>query len=260
MKKIILFSLLIAASQITKAQTSIATSGGTPDASAMLDVQATDKGMLIPRVALTSTAATAPITSPLTSLMVYNTASVSDVTPGYYYWNGTSWQRIHNGTTNLSGSGTADYLARWTPSGSVLGIGVSRDNGTNVGIDIAPGTVKLKVAGDIESNSQIRATGWLVGTGTGQGSEIGVSGGYSYFMGYNRTAGAYVPSRLVGSTIDLRHSDASTDLFIATTGYVGVNTSNPLNNLHVNGGMRWEARQHPIFILTRMPPVFILSR
>ncbi len=57
----------------------------TPDASAGLDVNFTDKGLLIPRVALTSTNNASPITSPATGLLVYNTATVSDVTPGFYF-------------------------------------------------------------------------------------------------------------------------------------------------------------------------------
>jgi hypothetical protein len=54
-----------------------------------------NKGLLIPRVALTSTTSTSPITTPVaTSLLVYNTATTGDVTPGYYYWTGSKWMRL----------------------------------------------------------------------------------------------------------------------------------------------------------------------
>jgi hypothetical protein len=73
-------------------------SGATPDASALLDVDASpgnDKGLLIPRVALVAKNNTAPITAPATSLLVYNTATSgafpNNVIPGYYYWSGTAW-------------------------------------------------------------------------------------------------------------------------------------------------------------------------
>ncbi|MBI2966931.1 MAG: hypothetical protein HYY40_03845 [Bacteroidetes bacterium] len=56
-----------------------------------------DKGVLIPRIALTQTSSAAPVTSPATSLLVYNTDSVNDVTPGYYYWDGSKWLRLLNG-------------------------------------------------------------------------------------------------------------------------------------------------------------------
>lgn len=111
----------------------------------------------------------------------------------------------------------------WTASGN----DISNNNSGNVGIGAAAGTVKLRVTGDVEATGQIRATGWITGTGTGQGSEIGVSGGQSYFFGYNRSTSAYTPVRVVGSTIDLRHSDLSSDLFISTDGNVGIGTATP---------------------------------
>jgi hypothetical protein len=45
-----------------------------------MDITATDKGLLIPRVALTARNAAGPITAPATSLLVYNTAT-SGVAP-----------------------------------------------------------------------------------------------------------------------------------------------------------------------------------
>ncbi|MFN0200172.1 MAG: hypothetical protein ACKVTZ_01555, partial [Bacteroidia bacterium] len=71
-----------------------------PSASAKLHINATDRGLLIPNVALTSTNVAGPITAPATSLLVYNTAtagtSPNDVTPGYYYWDGTKWVRFQD--------------------------------------------------------------------------------------------------------------------------------------------------------------------
>jgi len=85
--------------------------GAVPDASAMLDVAAPDKGMLVPRVALTSAIVAAPVVAPLTSLLVYNTATAgttpNNVTPGYYYWDGARWARLYSGTWLNGGSTTA---------------------------------------------------------------------------------------------------------------------------------------------------------
>ncbi len=70
----------------------------TPEASSLLDIHdATgSKGLLIPRVSLTSINVSSPISpTPATSLLVYNTATAGSgsnaVYPGYYYWNGTQW-------------------------------------------------------------------------------------------------------------------------------------------------------------------------
>mgnify|MGYP001020783092 CR=1 FL=1 len=65
-----------------------------PDPSAGVEMQFTNKGLLIPRVALTNTSSASPITSPANSLLVYNTATTGDVTPGYYYWTGSKWMRL----------------------------------------------------------------------------------------------------------------------------------------------------------------------
>lgn len=56
----------------------INTTGAAPHASAMLDVDANNRGLLIPRVSLTDVTVAAPVTSPATGLLVYNTnASVT---------------------------------------------------------------------------------------------------------------------------------------------------------------------------------------
>lgn len=91
-----------------KAQVSINPASTPPAASAMLDVNSSNKGLLIPRVALTGNIDVTTIPSPVASLMVYNTASAGNggaaVTPGYYYWNGTAWLKL---ATAGAGSGGA---------------------------------------------------------------------------------------------------------------------------------------------------------
>jgi hypothetical protein len=92
---IILTSLLIAAFTGQSQNVGINDDNSTPNTSAMLDVFSINKGLLIPRIALTSTTVAAPVTFPEASLLVYNTATVNDVVPGYYYWNGTTeWIRL----------------------------------------------------------------------------------------------------------------------------------------------------------------------
>jgi len=66
----------------------------TPDPSAMLEIQATDKGVLIPRISLNSTSDVTTISNPAVGLLIYNTAYQNDVKPGFYYWNGLKWLRL----------------------------------------------------------------------------------------------------------------------------------------------------------------------
>jgi hypothetical protein len=105
MKQLLLFLSLLVISQVVISQGGVSISNTliTPDPSAMLDVTANDKGLLIPRVALTATNVAAPITTPANSLLVYNTATAgvtpNNVTPGFYYWNASipAWSRIVTG-------------------------------------------------------------------------------------------------------------------------------------------------------------------
>jgi hypothetical protein len=89
-----------------------------PDATSVLDLTSTNKGLLAPRVALTAKSGTSsPIASPTTGLLVYNTASAGTggdaVTPGYYYFNGTFWTRI-----DPEGWSTGVPVTFGAPSGS----------------------------------------------------------------------------------------------------------------------------------------------
>ncbi|MDI3479892.1 MAG: hypothetical protein PWQ14_1038 [Rikenellaceae bacterium] len=90
-----------------------------PDASAGVEMKFTNKGLLIPRVALTNTSSASPITSPATSLLVYNTATTGDVTPGFYYWNGSAWVRFATGTSVINGSGAATRVAFWSGTNTI---------------------------------------------------------------------------------------------------------------------------------------------
>ena len=66
----------------------ISTTGALPNVSAGLDVDFTNKGVLIPRVALSSLTDAVTIPTPATSLLVYsNGGAIND---GYYYNSGTS--------------------------------------------------------------------------------------------------------------------------------------------------------------------------
>ncbi|MBF4494422.1 hypothetical protein IR010_17895, partial [Flavobacterium sp. MR2016-29] len=84
----------------------------TPNVSSQLEIFANDKGVLIPRVALKSSTDVSTITNGnVNSLMVFNTSTIADVTPGYYYWYDNKWQRIataaevNANTTIITGTG-----------------------------------------------------------------------------------------------------------------------------------------------------------
>ncbi|MDM1406191.1 hypothetical protein [Myroides sp. DF42-4-2] len=92
MKKITLLAAVLGASYFANAQVGIGTP--TPITSTQLDVTAKDKGILIPRVALTSIEVFKPIEGAQTeSLLVYNSNGVA-IPTGFYYWVDSKWNRI----------------------------------------------------------------------------------------------------------------------------------------------------------------------
>ena len=100
----------------------------TPDASSMLDISATDKGLLVPRVSIPNLNAAAPVTSPAVSLLVYNTNATTGV--GFHYWNGTQW-------VPFSGAADNDWI--------IVGNNMYNGNTGNVGVGTTTPTTKFHV-------------------------------------------------------------------------------------------------------------------
>lgn len=108
MKRLSLLTVLVLNYAWVEAQNiAINTTGSQANTSAGLDVDFTNKGLLIPRVSLSSTTDATTIATPATSLLVYNSnaAMTGGSGVGYYYNAGTSgspnWVRM------LSGSGSS---------------------------------------------------------------------------------------------------------------------------------------------------------
>ncbi|MEK7255261.1 MAG: hypothetical protein AAB316_10985, partial [Bacteroidota bacterium] len=136
---------------------SINADGAAPDASAVFDVKATDKGMLVPR--LTSAQRTA-IAAPATGLLVFDT----DV-GGFFFFTGTGWQALA-GVSYTAGSGislagdvitnTGDLSAsNELQSLSITGNQLSISNGNSVtvpGVNYTAGS-GISLAGDAITNT-----------------------------------------------------------------------------------------------------------
>ena len=97
----------------------------TPDATAQLDITATNKGLLIPRVALTGNTDVVTIPSPTISLLIYNTATAGSgsvaVTPGFYFWNGTVWITFSTANNTANGAWLLGGNAGTNPPTNFIG-------------------------------------------------------------------------------------------------------------------------------------------
>jgi len=173
------------------------------DPSAMLDVSSTSKGLLIPRVSLTSTNDVTTIASPATSLLVYNTnAAMVGGAVGFWYFNGSVWvqalgpQGIQGpvgatgpagaagatgpvGATGAAGAtgpagpvgcGSANYVVKSTGASATCSI--IYDNGTNAGI----GTTAPANTFDVITSNTTTDFAAIKGSETGNAKVYGVLG------------------------------------------------------------------------------------
>ncbi len=154
--------------------------GAAGDNSAMLDVQATDKGMLVPRVALLAKNNTNPVTAPATSLLVYNTATsgsgVNAVRPGFYYWDGTEWKRLVDDRPDV-------YVGKFIIN--------STGNVNVTGLPFQPRSIKFEAYGNVSGDFGGSAGGYNVNSDNGTNNNNGgVSNSFNYMTGYATNYGS----------------------------------------------------------------------
>lgn len=111
-----------------------------PNADAQLDISSTNRGLLLPRVALTNTTNPAPLSADVAGMVVYNTATTGDVTPGFYYNDGAIWVRLG------SGGATGNY---WSLAGNA---------GTTAGTDFVGTTDNTDLGLARNSTEMVRLT------------------------------------------------------------------------------------------------------
>jgi Glycine rich protein len=121
------------------AQQNVGIGTTSPHASAALDVTATGKGMLVPRMS----AANRP-TSPATGLLIYQT----DVDSGFYYYNGAAWKYLPQ--DQVTGNGSLGQVSYFTSANKLSGSNLLFWDTAKLRLRIGPdtaGTHKLNVAG-----------------------------------------------------------------------------------------------------------------
>jgi hypothetical protein len=148
---------------------------GTSSPNALLDVSATNNGVLIPRVALTGTGSASPLTSPTTSTLVYNTATVSNVTPGFYYWNGSAWVRVIDnsslsGATTVSNTSGTNTLSTTVNGVTGTGVNIINSNALSMSGNNLTATIN-GIGSSAQSLSGLSLSGDV--TGTLAGSTVG---------------------------------------------------------------------------------------
>ncbi len=154
----LLFFVLLLTSYHAQAQVGINTDGSQPDASAMLDIKSTDKGILIPRMTQLERM---QISNPAEGLMVYQTDGIK----GFYYYDGTLWTPVGEQDNDWIKHPLKDYVYNITDS---IGIGTS-----------SPGAEF-----DVQGHIWQTGTGQSVFLGEGAGKNDDLSNNANVFLGY----------------------------------------------------------------------------
>jgi hypothetical protein len=202
MKELLIILLFISYSSF--AQTGIGTT--TPNASAKLDVFATNKGFLPPRVTLTGATDVSTISSPAEGLLVYNTGSNPNLVAGYYYWNGSSWATIATATGSgvsssyVRGSRTAAQTTGLSTNGLIAFTQVDQSAGQDISLNTSTGQITLAAGRTYRLQAQVPTF------------QTSASDARPQFGWYNETTGAYVGSSSAS------YSGASTAGYGATGG------------------------------------------
>jgi uncharacterized protein (TIGR02145 family) len=196
MKKSLFLTLVLALIlQVTSSAQSIKLNNEGDPGSAMLEISSASKGILIPNVALTGITDAITIALPAVSLLVYNTATVSDVEPGYYYNSGTAvspfWTRLSTSTSpGAAGDGSETKVEAGT-NVTVTGSGTSASpyevnavGGDGSETKVTAGTnVTVTGSGTSASPYEVNAVG-------GDGSETKVEAGINVIITGSGTSGS----------------------------------------------------------------------
>jgi hypothetical protein len=209
----------------------------TPDASAKLQIDATNKGFLPPRVSLTGSGDISTIASPAEGLLVYNIGTTG-LEEGYYFWNGAQWSTMatvtgighvygdvktgmqsadHAGWILLNGRAKSTLTSSQQTRATALGFGANIPNALNA-VQMQNGTTLGSVSG---SNTKTIAQNQLPNVNF-EGSILNVA------------HGAYIPSSATGL---ITNTPGSSWGNAAGGGY----TENFYLNIPLNGGVTQQA-------------------
>ena len=227
LKQLTLLAICLLIGIAARAQVKVGNNPTTINANSVLEMESTNKGMLLPRLALTSTTAFAPLSAHVAGMVVYNTATAGDVTPGYFYNDGTKWVRLAGGAGTGAGSTTAGPLITITNGAGA----------TMTAMTVATDTTALKAF----MSSAIQ-NGAITGKSTSAGSLITVTNGAGATLTAMTVA---VDTNALKTMLNNAGYDNTTDRFVenagntvVSTGNVGIGNTAPSAKLEVTGNTK----------------------
>jgi hypothetical protein len=252
----ILLGIILIFTKICYSQVGIGTStpNGALDVNSSLPLPSTHKsGLLPPIVALTATNSFATTTvgsdvinpngggNPITGTIVYNTntsaTGANQVTPGYYFYNGTVWEKITSGATtnwSLTGNSGTTAATNFIGTSDAVDLSIRSTNIERLRV-LADGRVSINTAtpnaGDqFTSVSTTSAINGYTSTGFGvYGQSTGNNSVAVYGITNNATANGVIASNINAT------GTGSLSIGNNTTGYTVTGGSGAANNGTVYG-------------------------
>ncbi len=218
-----------------------------PDTSSALDINVANKGLLIPRVALSGTNDLTTIANPATSLLVYNTApsgsGITAVTPGFYYFDGSQWNTFSNSNTgddwSLDGNSGTDSNVNYVGTSDSQDLSIATNATPRLRID--DNNFQIKAMGNGSQNRPFYS--WDNDTNTGLwrkgGDQLGLGAGNLEFITLSESNSN--PSELIinednDADFDVNIKGATENNLLYVDGSanaIGIGKSNPTSRLDV---------------------------
>lgn len=101
------FFLSLAWSESAQAQQKIGSNPGTLHPGAILELESSNRGFLLPRISIANLSTWGLNGTATDGMMVFNTNATTGT--GYYVWSGSAWTRIFTGTLNTATTNVLDY-------------------------------------------------------------------------------------------------------------------------------------------------------
>jgi hypothetical protein len=163
---ILTVALLFGSASVFAQKDNVGIGTTSPDASAVLDIQSSNKGLLIPRMSLDQRKS---VERPATGLMIYQT----DEKAGFYFYNGDDWKPLTEAVGNAKA--VALDVDNWSKNGDAV-------SGANFIGTTNAFPLKFRVqnvaAGYIDNNGG--TAGMFLGRGSGNGNTGTYSSGFGY--------------------------------------------------------------------------------
>ncbi len=206
--------------QSLNAQVGINTDNSDPDASAMLDISSTDKGMLIPRM---TSAQRTTINNPALGLLVFDTDTES-----FWFHQTVGWQELINNVVHTISDADND---------TKIQVEESPDEDI-IRFDVA-GTEKMRLKQNANDFTQLEFLNANQSVFIGQGAGNYFQTGFNnIFMGIdagsNKISGS--GNTFLGGLTGVINSTGSDNTFL---GYTAGNSNNGSNNTFVGTGTGW---------------------